>query len=445
MPQIVFALFVMLISSWALGRLAAWIRQPPIMGEILAGILIGPTIAGRLFPSIENWLYAPSGPTLQFLGPFNTLGGIFLMLVAGLEIGRANVVGERKTVLLLSTMGMLIPFALGLMIASIWRGLLPTGAVSPWAFRLFYATALAISALPVITKTLMDLNLLATRVGQLTVTAASVIDVFGWIVFSALLGVVKVHGLRLGEAASSIGLSLGFALFMLKAAPPGLAWLIHRLQPSLSTIFSIVALSSLAAAILADWIGIHFFFGAFFAGIAWGRVKTIAPSMAVKAKGFVIAIFAPLFFASMALNIDLLANFNAILVVTTLLIACIGKIGGCRLAGWLAGMDVREAWAVGICLNARGAMEIVLGLVAYQEGMISAPLFVALIVTALATSALVGPIVPAILSQRSSSVPHYNLHRSLRRTNATETRRAALLQRLMFASSSRKARHQRQR
>lgn len=401
MSQIVFALFVLLISSWCLGRLAAWMRQPPIMGEILAGILIGPTIAGRLFPSIETWLYAPSGPTLQFLGPFNTLGGIFLMLVAGLEIGRATVAGERKSVLLLSTMGMLIPFALGLMVATIWSGLLPAGAGGPWAYRLFYATALAISALPVITKTLMDLNLLATRVGQLTVAAASVIDVFGWIVFSALLSVVKARGLELDGAAISIGLSLGFALLMLKAAPRGLAWLIHRLQPSLSTIFSIVALSSLAAAMLTDWIGIHFFFGAFFAGIAWGRVKTIAPSMAVKARGFVFSVFAPLFFASMALNIDLVGNFNSILVFTTLLVACIGKIGGCRFAGWLAGMDTREAWAVGICLNARGAMEIVLGLVAYQEGIIGAPLFVALMVTALATSALVGPIVPLILSRRS--------------------------------------------
>lgn len=401
MAQIVFALFVLLISSLALGRLAAWLRQPPIMGEILAGILIGPTIGGRLFPSIEGWLYAPSGSTLQFLGPFNTLGGIFLMLLAGLEIGRATVAGERKTVLLLSTMGMLIPFALGLIVVSIWVGLLPTGAANPWAFRLFYATALAISALPVITKTLMDLNLLATRVGQLTVAAASVIDVFGWIVFSALLGIVKAHGFALGGAASSIALSLGFALLMLKAAPRGLAWLIHRLQPSLSTIFSVMALSSLAAAMLTDWIGIHFFFGAFFAGIAWGRVKSIAPSMAIKAKGFVLAVFAPLFFASMALNIDLVGNFNSILVLTTLLIACIGKIGGCRIAGWLAGMDVREAWAVGICLNARGAMEIVLGLVAYQEGMIGAPLFVALMVTALATSALVGPTVPVILSRRS--------------------------------------------
>lgn len=402
MSQIVFAVFVLLISSWCLGRLAAWMRQPPIMGEILAGILIGPTIAGRLFPSIEAWLYAPSGPTLQFLGPFNTLGGIFLMLVAGLEIGRATVVGERKSVLLLSTMGMLIPFALGLMVASVWRGLLPGDAGSPWAYRLFYATALAISALPVITKTLMDLNLLATRVGQLTVAAASVIDVFGWIVFSTLLSVVKARGLELDGAAISIGLSLVFALLMLKAAPRGLAWLIHRLEPSLSTIFSIVALSSIAAAMLTDWIGIHFFFGAFFAGIAWGRVKTIAPSMALKARGFVFSVFAPLFFASMALNIDLLANFNSILVLATLLIACIGKIGGCRLAGWLAGMQPREAWAVGICLNARGAMEIVLGLVAYQEGIIGAPLFVALIVTALATSALVGPAVPVILSRRSS-------------------------------------------
>ncbi|MGH7089879.1 MAG: cation:proton antiporter, partial [Stellaceae bacterium] len=215
----------------------------------------------------------------------------------------------------------------------------------------------------------------------------------------------KAHGFSLGAFAGAAGLSLGFAVFMLKLAPAGLVWLLGRGEPSLSTLFSLVALSSLAAAAFTEWLGIHFFFGAFFAGIAWGRVEPIAPSMTVKAKGFVLSVFAPLFFAGMTLKFDMLAHFDAMLVLITLLIACLGKIGGCRFAAWLAGLSARESWAVSLCLNSRGAMEIVLGLVAYQEGLIGAPLFEALLVMALATSMLVGFAVPAILSRRPWTAP----------------------------------------
>ena len=394
------SLGLLLATARLFGEMAKRFNQPMVLGEILAGVFWGPTIVGSLAPQLSGSLFPQQGGGALVLDGMMTLAITLFLLVAGLEVDLSTVWRQGKTAIAVSLAGIIGPFGVGFAAAWFFPQLIggQTGGPDPLVFALFMGTALSISALPVIIKTLMDLNLYRSDLGMLVVAAAVFNDLVGWIVFAVILGMIgKTNHFSIG---TTIFLTLTFAGGMLTFG----RWLINRSLPWIQAHSSwpggILGFSlslALFCAAFTEWIGIHAIFGAFIAGIALGDSRHLRERTRATIEQFVSFIFAPLFFAGIGLKVNFVKEFDLLLVVTVLIIATLGKVIGCGLAGRMSGMARREAWALGFGMNARGAMEIILGLLALKYGLINERLFVALVVMALATSLMSGPILQQVL------------------------------------------------
>lgn len=395
------ALGTLLLSARMLGEAARSLGLPSVIGEILAGILLGPTVLGQLAPELNAALFPAGGHEALMLDGLTTLAIALFLLVAGIEINLATVWRRGRAALLVAFCGMLLPFTLGF--AAAWW--LPTlvgwqAGTDRLPFALFMATVLSISALPIIVKILMDLNIYRSDLGVTMVAAAVLNDLLGWLVFAVILGQVgsnQGQGLPVG---TTIGLVIGFTLVMLTLVP----WLINHLLALVQAYTSWpggvlgFALSfCLFAAAFTEWIGIHAIFGSFLAGVALGQSRHLREQTRTTIDQFISCIFAPLFFASIGLRVDFLAHFNLPLTLVLMTLAVTGKVLGSALGGHWGGLPKREAWAIGFGMSAQGTMGIILGVLALQVGLISPTVFVSLVVMALMTSMLSGPLLQRIL------------------------------------------------
>lgn len=395
------ALGVLLGGARVLGELARKFNQPAVLGELVAGILLGPTVLGQLAPQVSAFLFPAAGGGALALDGLMILAITLFLLVAGMEVDLSSVWRQGRLVLVVGLAGILVPFALGLGGAWYFPDLMgrEPGA-DPLIFALFIATALSISALPVIARTLMDLNLYRSGLGMTIIAAAVFNDLVGWIVFAVILGLIGASGDQTAGIAATIGMTLGFAAFMLTLGRN----LIHRLIPWIHAhaswpggVLGFSLTLALVCSAFTEWVGVHAIFGSFLAGVALGDSSHLRQRTRATIAQFVSFIFAPLFFAGIGLRVNFVTHFDLGLVLLVLVIACMGKVVGCGLGGRLAGMRVRESWALGFGMNARGAMEIILGLLALEYGLISEPLFVALVMMALVTSLISGPAMQHIL------------------------------------------------
>ena len=395
------ALGTLLLSARVLGEIARRLGLPAVIGEILAGILLGPTVLGQLAPGLSEGLFPARGNGALMLDGFTTLAIALFLLVAGMEINLATVWRRGRAALMVALCGMILPFILGF--AAAWW--LPDMVgwqvgTDQLAFSLFMATVLSISALPIIVKILMDLNIYRSELGVTMVAAAVLNDLLGWLVFAVILGQMGVsqgQGLPIG---ATVGLVVGFTLIMLTLVP----WVINHLlafvlaYTSGSGVVLGFALSfCLFAAAFTEWIGIHAIFGSFLAGVALGQSRHLREQNRTTLDQFISFIFAPLFFASIGLRVDFLAHFNLQLTLVLMGLALTGKVLGSSLGGHWGGLPKREVWAVGFGMSAQGTMGIILGVLALQISLISSTVFVSLVVMALFTSILSGPVLQHIL------------------------------------------------
>lgn len=389
------SLAILLAAARLLGEIAKRLNQPAVLGEILAGILLGPTLLGAVAPGTSEFLFPLQGGGAMAREGLMVLAITLFLLVAGMEVNLSSVWRQGRIALSVGVAGIVGPFVVGFGMA--W--FLPeqmgiAGGTDPLIFALFIATALSISALPVIAKTLMDLDLYRSDLGMMVIAAAVFNDLVGWIIFAVILGMLGTGGGHALGVGGTIWLTLGFALFML-------TWgraLLHRALPWIHAhtswpggVLGFALSLALVCAAFTEWIGVHAIFGSFLAGVALGDSSHLRQRTRATIAQFVSFIFAPLFFASIGLKVNFVAHFDPLLVLLVLLIACLGKVVGCGIGGRLAGMPSREAWALGFGLNARGAMEIILGMLALHYGIIDERLFVALVVMALVTSLMSGP------------------------------------------------------
>ncbi|MDO3376928.1 cation:proton antiporter domain-containing protein [Geoalkalibacter halelectricus] len=392
---------VLLAAARLLGEIARRFQLPAVFGEILAGILLGPTVLGALAPNFSNLLFPRSGTGALLLDGMVTLAIVLFLLVAGMEADISTVWRQGRAVATVGLAGIVFPFATGFAMAWYLPGLMgrEPGA-APLIFALFIATALSISALPVIAKTLMDLDLYRSDLGMMIVAAAVFNDLIGWIIFAVILGMMGVTGSDAFSIGSTIILTLLFTLMMLTVA----RWSIHRMLPWIQAHASwpggqlgFTLSVALLGAAFTEWIGVHAIFGSFLVGVAMGDTPHFRERIRGVIDQFVSFFFAPLFFASIGLKVNFVEHFDPLLVLVVLVVACLGKVLGCGLGGRLAGLSPRESWAIGFGMNARGAMEIILGLLALRFGLIGEPLFVALVIMAIVTSLMSGPAMQSIL------------------------------------------------
>lgn len=403
---VLLGLGLLLLVARLLGEISQRFGQPAVLGELCAGLLLGPSILGHIFPGVQEYLFPKEGSAALFLDGFSALAISLYLLVAGMEVNLSTVWKQGKAAVFVGTTGIVIPFALGFGVAwfAPYEMGMDQGKESVFIFALFMATALSISALPVIAKTLMDLNIFRSDFGMIIVAAAIFNDLIGWIIFAMILGMMGGDNEKAGLSIPMvIAATLGFAAFVLTVG----RWLIHRILPWLQAnttwpggVLSFALGLALLGAAVTEWLGIHAIFGAFLVGIAIGDSPRFTQRTRSILEEFISFIFAPLFFASVGLRIDFLAHFDLGLCIVVLGIACIGKVVGCSLGARWAGMDWNQSIGVGFGMNARGTMEIILGLLALQYGVINDRLFVALVVMALVTSMMSGPALQRVLKRR---------------------------------------------
>lgn len=392
---------VMLIFGRFLGEVAKKLKQPSVIGEIIAGLILGPTIFGYYFPELFSELFPKEGHSPIALHGFTSVSVVLLLFIAGLEVELPIVINHSKKSFLTSIFGIIFPFSIGFFTAPfIADNLVSVPEDKRIIFALFMGTAMSITALPVIARTLMDLGIFKSPIGMLIISSAMIDDLTGWMIFSMILGMMN-------ETSSNglwftIGATIFYAIFMLtivrRLLDRFLPWINNHLSFPGGILSFALTMGFLGAA-FTEYIGIHAIFGAFIVGIALGDSIHMSSKTKEIIHDFVSNIFAPLFFVSIGLKVNFIANFNWQLVLLILFLAFLGKTIGCSLGSYIGGFKLRESLAVGFGMNARGAMEIILATLALQAGMIDQKMFVALVVMAIVTSISSGYLIRLFLPE----------------------------------------------
>ncbi|MFM7430908.1 MAG: cation:proton antiporter [Flammeovirgaceae bacterium] len=402
----VMVLLVQLSTMLLMGRffaeIARRLKQPAVVGELIAGIIIGPTVLGMIEPLWFETLFPPSATSGVVLAGFVQVAVVMLLFIAGLEVDLHIVLQQGRQSILTSLFGLVVPFLFGFTLPYLFPdffGLADKEA--KLVFSLFMGTAMAISALPVIVRILMDLNLFKSRMGLLVVASAMIDDVIGWIIFSAILGMIGKGGGGM-SFTNTILLTISFTVIMLTLG----RGLLNRILPWINkkmawpggVLSFSLALCFLGAA-FTEYIGIHAIFGAFIIGVAFGDSVHFSERAKEIVHQFINNVFAPLFFVSIGLRVNFITNFDVGLTIIIVVIAFAGKIIGSGLGTRLGGFTWRESMAAGFGMNARGAMEIILGLIALENGLINEKVFVSLVIMALITSMTSGPLMKWVLKK----------------------------------------------
>jgi Kef-type K+ transport system membrane component KefB len=397
-------LAVMLLAARVFAEIAQKFKQPAVVGEILAGILLGPTILGGVFPELFDSLFKSNAMTNIALDGYIQISVVLLLFIAGLEVELNLVYSQGKKALNISFFGLVIPFAFGFTAPFFFAEFFGFAEGSKLLFSLFMGTAMAISALPVIVRTLMDLNLFKSRMGMMIVSAAMVDDIIGWMIFSIILSFMGKEANTMGFGYTIL-LTVGFAGFMVTIGKS----LINRILPWINKrlawpggLMSLSLAACFLAAAFTEYIGIHAIFGAFIFGVAIGDSDHMPERAKEIIHQFVNNIFAPVFFVSIGLKVNFFTNFDPLLVILVIFVAYAGKVIGCGFGSLRGGLGKWESVAIGFGMNARGAMEIILGLIALENGLINEKLFVALVVMALVTSMTSGPLMKWALRKNAA-------------------------------------------
>ena len=395
------ALACLLAVARVFGEIARKFGIPLVVGEIMAGLFLGPTILGRVAPHSYGWPF-PGGGAQKMLSGYTTVAVVLLLVLAGTEVDLAIVKRRGRAALYTSLLGIVLPLGGGLLLGF----LLPdSDLVRPnqrVLFALFIGVALSISALPVIAKTLLDLGLFKTDIGLLIMAAAMIDDLAGWLAFSVLVNPMQGSALDFRQVGTTLALTIAFAGVMLAVGRPVVNYLLGALgeqKTAPGRILSLLILLGLFGAAATQAMGIHAVFGGFIVGITVGDSPRLKGHTRAVIHEFVTNIFAPVFFASLGLHVDFLRAFDLRLCTLVFVIATAAKVIGCTLGARLGGMRLREAAAVGFGLNARGAMEIILALLALDAGLIRERVFVALVTMAILTSLVSGPMMKLLLGQ----------------------------------------------
>lgn len=395
---------VILALARLMGGLAHRLRQPKVVGEMLAGIVLGPSILGWLAPGAAAALFPPE--SIELLNVLAQIGVIFFLLLIGLELDPAIVRANGWPALWVSLASIAAPFALGVAIAPVlFRTVVPeTHAATLPAVALFMGAAMSATAFPVLARILTERNLQKTRVGSIAITCAAAGDVLAWCMLAVLVALCRAQGWMTG--LTTAGLSLAYVLLMFMLVRP----LLYRLEAlyerhgsSDQAVLAVVLVLALLSAAITDWIGIHALFGAFLAGAIMPPRASFVKIVTARLEDFTVVFLLPVFFAYAGLRTQIgLLDSGQLWLLTGLvvLVACAGKFGGSAVAARSCGMSWRESSAIGILMNTRGLVELVILTIGLQLGIINETIFAMMVIMALVTTAMATPILHWVFPTR---------------------------------------------
>ncbi|GAA3817567.1 cation:proton antiporter [Sphaerisporangium flaviroseum] len=390
-------LVIVLGAARLLGRLARRVGQPPVIGEIVAGILLGPTLLG---PWIGDDLFGPDmRPALSALAD---VGLILFMFVVGLEIDQKLVRGKGKVAASIALGSTSVPFALGALLALGLAGRHAHGRTT--AFVLFMGAAMSATAFPVLARILTDRQMHRTTLGGLALASAAVIDVVAWTVLAVVVGIA---GAEASTGQWQVLLAVPYTAVMLLVARPLLARLVPafdragRLTPGL---LSMVLLGLIASAWATEWMHVHFIFGAFLFGVVMPRegAERLNHQILERLEQLAVLLLLPMFFVVSGLNVDLrtLTVSSLGVLAAILAVAIGGKLAGSYLGARLRRVPARQSSALAILLNTRGLTEIVILTVGLQKGVLDGELYSLMVLMALITTAMTGPLLRRVYPDR---------------------------------------------
>lgn len=395
------SLLVLVLSARLLGRLAVRVGQPAVVGELGAGLLIGPSVLGRLAPDVTDWLFPADDVQTAMLFTVGWIGVLFLLISTGYETDLGLLRRLGRAAALVSTGSLIVPlaagFAVGLAMPSVFHGQSDDGLV----FAMFIGAALSISSLPVIAKILSEMGLMRRNFGQLTLAAGMANDVIGWILLGIIAG-VATGGLDAPTVATTVA---GVAAFFAAAFTVGQRLIDAGLRRARTTPAPLAAISTLLIAALVagsitQWLGVEAILGAFVVGILLGRSKFRDDESIHQLETITNSFFAPVFFATAGLRVDLgLLGDPTVFVWAVVLVAAasLSKFVGALIGARAAGLATREGTALGVGLNARGALEIVIATVGLSLGVLNDESYAVVVVMAITTSMMAPPLLRATL------------------------------------------------
>jgi len=395
-----FRVIVQLVAIIAVARISGNLfrrmGQPSVCGEIAAGLILGPSLFGKFFPGIFQTMFDPGvTPVFNIL---SQLGLILVMFLMGLEFDFDHLPDNRRTAVSVSVAGILLPFSLGFVLGKVMHAQLAlTGS---WVnFSLFMATAMSITAIPVLGRIMIELNITRTRIGSITISAAAINDAIGWIILALITAIVRstFDPMRLATMVVAI---VVYALTMAFLVRPLVArwasWTLRQNHGELSlngmaVLLVLVLLSSLAT----NAIGIFSLFGAFMMGAVLYDQARLREAIHRRLNDFVTTFFLPIFFTYTGLRTDAGAMAGGKLWLfcgLVLMCAMIGKYGGCTWAARWNGVSRREASIIGVMMNARGLTELIVINVGYELGILPKTVFFMLVFMAVATTYITTPV-----------------------------------------------------
>jgi Kef-type K+ transport system membrane component KefB len=376
------------------GELATRLRVPMHIGELVVGMCLGPSLLGWAWPDAFEALFPAEPLQRSLLEIVAWVGIVFLVLLGGLETRLGIIRRAQRAVIGGWIGGFGLPFVGGFLLGLAFPDRLVPAAIDRSVFALFLATAMSISAIPVIARILMDLDLFRTRVGMVILSAAIADDTVGWIVLAVVTG-FATGGVEAGSIARTLLLTGAFVVLAFSVGRPlvmkAMA-LSARLRMPHAQI-SMMLLLTLAAGAITQAIGVHLVLGAFIAAVLIGRVRRFEPAAVDGLREVGMGFLVPFFFAYTGIKVDLTTLRGSALVFTGLavLVACVSKIVGGGLGARLGGLPPWEALAVGFGLNARGAMELVIAAIGLSIGVLNDTTYAIIVLIAIFTTIIAGP------------------------------------------------------
>ena len=390
-------IIVILITAGVFRRLFRRIGQPPVMGEMLAGIVLGPSVLGWFYPPALSFLFPAQ--SLEILRQLSQIGVVLLMFIVGTELNIRLLREKGTEAVMISHASIIVPFLLGTTLSLfLYRELAPAGT-SFNAFALFIGVAMSITAFPVLARILEDRKLSQTTLGSIAITCAAVDDVTAWCILALVIAIVKSTGLE--SAAITIGLTLVFAVAMIFLVRPQLARLIKEpdSQQHQRRLIPIILAFVFACALITETIGIHALFGAFVAGVIMPPSTEFRIFLKDKLEAFGSNALLPLFFAFTGLRtqVGLLNDWQGwALCGVIILVAIAGKLGGSMLMSRWTGMSWSQSFSIGVLMNTRGLVELVVLNIGYDLGILSGRIFAMMVLMALVTTFMTGPLLSLV-------------------------------------------------
>ena len=389
---------VIIIAAGLVSRLFRRIGQPPVMGEMIAGIVLGPSVLGFFFPNAMSFVFPAS--SLETLRLLSQIGVVLFMFIVGMELNVRHVKEKGSAAVMISHASIIVPFVLGTALSLfLYRDLAPPGT-SFSAFALFIGVAMSITAFPVLARILEDRGLSQTHLGSIAITCAAVDDVTAWCILALVIALVQASGVAVSLV--TVVFTLVFALAMIFLVRPQLRRLVNQATGShvhTRRLIAGVLAFVLISALVTETIGIHALFGAFVAGVVMPQSADFRMFLREKLEAFSAAALLPLFFAFTGLRtqVSLLNDWQSwALCGVIILVAIAGKLGGSMLMSRWTGMNWSQSFSIGVLMNTRGLVELVVLNIGYDLGILSGRIFAMMVLMALVTTFMTGPLLSLV-------------------------------------------------